>query len=302
MASPLNSLTLVSRVRTRVGDRGPTQQQLWTDTMILEAADDCLQTIWDEVRHAGQDHELDRIEVPVASFTRIEEGWYEYELPEWVGAIRKVEGVTGGTPQVFEVLDTELDNKDIPRMGWVAGRPRWARSKLGRSGTLGIFGGITVFPTVRLWFIRKWPPLHFGTAAAGALGTITFPASATAGRVVARDSLYVGVDIEITAGVPVPVDEMRRVTAYAGSTRVATVSPSWSIAPTNQTQYALVVPLESEHGSYMIETVARALLERRGDEKQLAATLPRYIEIKERFHASLRRRDQIPKRIWSRRR
>lgn len=74
-----------------------------------------------------------------------------------------------------------------------------------------------------------------GTAEAGAATTITLQAS----RVLAVDSYLVGHWV-VTIGGTGP-GQARVITAYVGSTRVATVA-AWSVNPDNTTQYVLLEP------------------------------------------------------------
>ena len=66
--------------------------------------------------------------------------------------------------------------------------------------------------------------LRRNTAQAGAAATITLDAGASA-----QDSLYVGDIIAIISGTG--IGQSRQITAYVGATKVATVSPSWTISP-----------------------------------------------------------------------
>jgi|SRR5688572_23573278 len=74
-----------------------------------------------------------------------------------------------------------------------------------------------------------------GTAEAGAATTITLQA----GRASAVDSAYVGHWVFITAGTG--AGQAKAITAYVGSTRVATVS-AWGTNPDNTSVYCLCEP------------------------------------------------------------
>lgn len=293
----LTAQKLVEQVRQRASDEG---SLIWTPEKILDAADQAFQHVWDTVRFAGRDHELDRLDIAPSAMTRVEDQWYEYSLPEWVGAIRLVEGVTGSSDtRPIEAIPAGLEHKDVSRVAFLSKQPRWIRSRYGRPGSISFMGDVT-FSSIRVWYIRRYPPLHYGTAQSGTTTTIQFAASPT-GTVIQRDSLYVGMDVLMTNGTN--TDQFRRVTAYTGATRTATLDSALPVAVTASTTYSLVVPLEQEHGDYFIEDVTRRLLARLANTEHLAATEPQYREAQERFKASLETRDQAqPRRIFSRRR
>lgn len=70
------------------------------------------------------------------------------------------------------------------------------------------------------------------TAQAGAAGSITLDASA-----VATDNTYNGMSVKIVAGTG--VGQSRVITAYVGSTRVATVVPNWVTNPSTDSVFVL---------------------------------------------------------------
>ena len=81
-----------------------------------------------------------------------------------------------------------------------------------------------------------------GTATAGAASTITFPASfTTGGSASAVDDFYNGWWILITNDTPAGIqNEVRQVTDYNGTTRVATVGTAWDAgSPTAATTFSL---------------------------------------------------------------
>lgn len=108
--------------------------------------------------------------------------------------------------------------------------------------------GVTVIamPSLRLYtFPANWdvvPILSNGsfvgeysrykTAQAGAAGTITLDASASA-----TDDAYNDLEIEIITGTGAP--QVRRITDYVGSTKVATVDKNWLTIPDNTSVFAI---------------------------------------------------------------
>lgn len=75
--------------------------------------------------------------------------------------------------------------------------------------------------------------LHRGTAQAGAAGSITLAAGASA-----TDSLYSGALVTIISGAG--AGQVRLISGYTGSTKVATVTPNWTSTPDNTSVYAVL--------------------------------------------------------------
>jgi hypothetical protein len=81
-------------------------------------------------------------------------------------------------------------------------------------------------------FGEQLQPVRRGTAQAGAAGTITLDASASA-----VDSFYNGAMAYIVSGTG--AGQARAVTGYVGSTKVATVSPTWVTNPDSTSVFVL---------------------------------------------------------------
>ncbi len=73
---------------------------------------------------------------------------------------------------------------------------------------------------------------HTGTAAAGASGSITLAAAAST-----RDEVYSGCIVTATGGTG--SGQTRVVSGYVGSTKVASVTPSWAVTPDGTTTYSV---------------------------------------------------------------
>lgn len=91
---------------------------------------------------------------------------------------------------------------------------------------------------------------HSGTAAAGASGTITLAAGASA-----VDDAYNGLAIKTTGGTG--SGQRRLVVDYNGTTKVATVNSAWTVTPDNTTTYSLdaqacYAPVTATHESITI--------------------------------------------------
>lgn len=288
MVQPLTAEKLVEQVEQRIQDEG---QLIFGPQKILDAADLAFQHIWDSVRFGDSTADLDRMDVAPASWTRVEDLWYEYELPEYVGSIRRVEGPVGGAGDVrpIEAIPVGVDTKDYSRLPFRSNTPGWFRSRFGHPGKIAFMGDVFSFSSVRIWFQRRYPPLHYGVAGNGTGSTtlLTFDTTPTAGTLIKRADLYVGMDVQFTGATN--TDVIRRITAWTGT--VATLASPTPVNITSTQAYSLIVPLEVEHGEYFIETVVRRLLARLGNTEHMAATEPQYSELRERFRASAHTRD-----------
>lgn len=98
----------------------------------------------------------------------------------------------------------------------------------------GVRGGLTALPNAAAAATGGLACLvaHGGTAQAGAAGTITLAAGASA-----TDNLYRGEEVGIVGGTG--VGQSRVVTAYVGATKVATVDENWITNPDNTSVYEI---------------------------------------------------------------
>jgi len=83
-----------------------------------------------------------------------------------------------------------------------------------------------------------------GTAQAGASTTITLAAGSSA-----TDDLYNGLFIELTGGTG--SGQVRQITDYVGSTKVATVNAAWATTPDNTSTYSIAVFKSAAVGQYV---------------------------------------------------
>ena len=123
----------------------------------------------------------------------------------------------------------------------------------------------------RVWYIPKLGDLQSGTATAGGASTITFPTTNTLpGALTSRiDDYYNGLDILITSGTG--VGQVRRITDYDGSTRVATVDVPWTTLPTSASLYSLMTPIPDEYQYLQSQyAVIRGYLKDEADEKRVS--------------------------------
>jgi hypothetical protein len=96
---------------------------------------------------------------------------------------------------------------------------------------------------------RKLPQVTSGTAAAGAAGSITLAAAASA-----VTNIYVGQIVGITANTG--SGQARVITAYNATTKVATVSPNWETNPDVTSTYEILATPENPLLSNVLGAVA----------------------------------------------
>jgi hypothetical protein len=310
VALPLTAKRLVAEVREEVADVG---SLVWTDEQVLRAADKALRPIWTEGRLAFQDHELDRFEIPVSDLLLTAQRWYEYGLPETVGVVRLVQGVVQPGVPAVNIEPIPLDFQEEGRSHSLSSAPLYAFSRWGRPGNLSIYGNLGRITTIRVWYVRHWPPLHFGVSTvqiAPSSNSFQLSPSPT-GQIVFRDDLYVGMDLEIEShsdGLAVWRDVLRRVAIYtnnfggSGLFGVVGVTPDFpaTLAAGKTISYSLCVPLEAEHHDLLVVETAARLLERAGDQVALTSMQARRAQMWSLFRSGMSaRRALAPKEIWN---
>jgi hypothetical protein len=295
----LNCFKAVSRVRRRISDLGG---NVYTAAQVLEALDEVIQSIYTTTLLAGQQQEMDMLNVPRADFTEINTEVVEYSLPETVGEIRLIEGVPSGSSVVpVPLLKGYLGEKEYARGFGGISLPVWFFSKFGRPGRIQIRGRLTKFTSFNIWHARKWAPLHYAIAEAGGVNTLTFNTAPT-GDLARRDDVYIGMDVEITADTAQAdnVGALGRVIDYVGNTRVATFEANWPAATSNQTTYAIVLPVEPENSKLIIEMAAHELFMSLGEPENLKLMEARMARLEERFISNVNTRHSAePKRFHS---
>lgn len=305
----LTASRLVDRIRARIEDSG----DLWSSHEILESADDVLTSIWDKVRAASAHYATDRIEIPVSSFTTIEKSWLEAELPSWVGDITYVEQVSSnGRTTPLKVFESDFYNKNAYAYA-IGAAPRWMRSRYGQRAKFSVYGSLSS-GSVRIWFNRVWPPMHYGkTVSVGGTTSLAFDTSANpptgtrVGRVLRQDDVYEGMLLEILDDTSNPsnpnIDQLRRITEYDGATRTATLDEALPAALNTTTWYSLVIPLDRAHSRYFIEKVILELALRLGNNPYVAQSQGLIAMLESEFEMSIASRDTVnPPHMWSHRR
>lgn len=260
----VNARELMTQVRERTLD---VNARVWPDAELLGAADSMLRSIYGRYRQSGAAHGIDRVDVLLTAFTQVATNIYEYQLPEYVGDVQGLEGIVSSTTRPVQIPLAPFEEKDLALGTFTLSRGAcWIFSKSQNPGSIQIIGSMSGMPTVRIWFIRNWGPLHYAVASAGSTTAITVgTASANYKK---RDGLYVGMQFEVTSdsGQATNVSALRHITSFASGVLGFLALPA---AASSTTNYAMVIPLPAEHHEYLVQLVTVQLLQRGGDEDAL---------------------------------
>lgn len=233
MAAPISAQRMVDLVGRKIEDVAHTR---WTTAVKLQAIDGAVQQLLLDQARQRQDHDLDFVDLSVSeelnnagTMTDSGQTIREWRVPDYVYEIRLIEDTTDeNVPRVIPRYP--LSQKEQYRN--VAAGMFWVWSKGGDIRTrIGFVGELTGVDSLRVWFIRRVAPLHYGvlpnrTVAAVQVGCtnarLTFAlasAATTVGRVVNRgrtytgpsglvsvSDVYVGAIVEFGTGAGVTVD------------------------------------------------------------------------------------------------
>ena len=285
---PISARDLVPRVRQRIEDRSA---QAFVDTEVLRGIEGGMERLFNEVRRADQDFETFELTLNLGNFTAVPNRLHTVEMamPEQVGEIVKVEGIEAAGRRAFRFVRLPVHvagGSQGPGYSFISARV----------GTLRLQGILSRWPTIVVWYVRRWGPLHYGLVQTGAASTVQFTTTAT-GNVVQRDGVYDSMDVILTNNSPVGVlDQIRRINTYVGSTRTATVSQPWTTVPNNTTEYSMIVPVPPEHKELLIEETAQILRAEMGE----ASVSPQLNMLRADFKAMISQRTRdVPKMIWN---
>lgn len=281
---------LETRILRRIEDVG---LDSFGPTEVLDAVKSAMGSLYTSLRLANKYHDTDYLELSPGAGTTIRQNVTDFQMPETVSDVVEIKGQRS-TGRWLDLL-----TKVPPQWGGQSsGLPVWHWVSA-RTGRIRIYGRLNRYNTLHFFIVRKWPPMHYGTAAGGAASTITFDATPTAGNVILRDDVYIGVDLLITNNTPPGVEgQIGRVTDYVGSTRIATVRDAWTVVPDVTTNYGLVVPIPEEYEEMLIEESAQILKEELGEGLPIS---PRLGFLRDQFEQGLSQRDGEPaRRVWSR--
>ncbi len=216
-------LNLATHVRDTVDEPSA---EFWDNPRLYRAVSRAAEKVWRKCVASGSQPLLRSHTFATVAGTKL------YTLPDHLVRVRRVSRVEadgGLTP--IDPIDG-LNARPRRRLGaatnWGSqGRPR----HLLHGRDLELRPEPTSVYTVQVDFIPTHPDLATGTAAAGGASSITLASDADP-----RSHYYVGADIAIASGTG--AGQVRRISAYAGDTKVATVSTAWTTAPDATSVYA----------------------------------------------------------------
>lgn len=297
----LNCQGIVALMAKKVEDENHEIHDIAGKLQALDlAAQDLMVTLVEEY----QNNCMDYVDILTTSGTAITTDLTEFVLPEWCFKVRLIEDITNpGNP--FEIPPAELRNKEsyrgryFPRVSacWLFSRGGDIFQKVSIRGSLAGVG------TIRVWYIRRLAPLHYGTARANAstskIVLAQDGAAGTNGRVLGRSGAYDGFGVEITNDSPAGLkDQLRMLSGHVGSTGSCDVHTPWTAAPTTTTTYALVPPIAQEYQELLVLLASIKLLQDSGSVNQISILAREAERLHGAFVASAAKRQaQGPKYI-----
>ena len=145
------------------------------------------------------------------------------------GSVGSVTGaVTVGTMNANVITASAIATDaatEISTAVWATDLQTWPDDQAGSD----LYEMLTTITTIS----GRMPTLHYGVAQAGGASTITLNASASS-----ITDYYVGLAIAITASTG--AGQVRTITAYNGTTKVATVDSAWTTNPANGSSFAII--------------------------------------------------------------
>jgi len=154
------------------------------------------------------------------------------------GSVGSVTGaVTVGTMNANVITASAIATDaatEISTAVWATDLQTWPDDQAGSD----LYEMLTTITTIS----GRMPTLHYGVAQAGGASTITLNASASS-----ITDYYVGLAIAITASAG--AGQVRTITAYNGTTKVATVDSAWTTNPANGSSFAIIQAAGTSGGS-----------------------------------------------------
>lgn len=251
---------------------------------------------------------MDRVDIALTDFELIENDYREADVPIYVGDIVHVE-LIGGSNRPLPLMDADVYTKDNPRIR-SGSPPLWWRGRWSNGGKIAVSGNLSG-SSVRLWFIRRPPPLHFGRTTSTSDAELILDTSGETvlatqrGRVSRVPGDYVGQLVYVdgdsaVAGGGANVGQLRRVTAFDASTVTCTFESVLPAALTATTDYSFVIPLEYPAFDYMVKKVVHELAIRLGNAQYTAITERAEMLAEERFDRAIGNRDRGHiHRVWN---
>lgn len=208
---------MVGRIQRNLRD---TLSRSFTVAWIGELLNESKRTLVDEIRNVQANFFKKSTEISVTS------GTDEYNLP----LDCPPNGVTNVEPLVTSYQRSRYYTRFNDRNKIVAGIKHFTTYHNGRRLVLLLRPTPTESETVTVWYQRCTVEMQYGTPSAIAATTLTLPASPTMGNRYYENDYPVGAYIMMTAGDA--FGDVRSISSFVASTRIATVSSAWS-ATTN---------------------------------------------------------------------
>ena len=230
---------LIVLARQHLGEKS---ESFWDDEDIVRHINDEQTFLMSRILQADGSY------FDVTGTITLASGTAEYDIPADCVEIRHVEYASGSvegdrtiTPVRYQdrLLYDSLANDGGTGARQNRSRFWMRRDKIGFAPTPGQAA------TVNLMYCRRLMPLHYAAATAGAASTITFPSSATYGEVSNITDFYKNERIYIVSGTG--AGQIRTISSYVGSTRVATVGTAWTTTPDSTSVYSLISEIPPEN-------------------------------------------------------
>lgn len=295
MSQTMNSKELIERVRQRVHDLS---SRVYTDNEILQTADDELRTIFTSMRASGQSWGMDSFDTSLGAFQLVESGVYELELPSHVADVQVIEAIFAGTESPTPIPNAPMELKDAMRGTALIRGAVWHWARYGYAGAIQIRGSWAgALPTIRIWYLRGFGPLVYGTTASGTTTSLTI--ATTTGSHKNRTNIYTNMLLEVVADSAASnVGQIARVSTY--SSGVLGLASPLPAAASSSTQWAIIVPMPPEYVDLLLQSVAVTLLARTASPEEYQIQSAHLSELKSQFAKNVTNRATgEPRRLYS---
>ena len=108
--------------------------------------------------------------------------------------------------------------------------------------------------TLRVWYTRRPTGFFYGAVGTGPISTtVVFPTTPTMGELIPQDDYYIGMKVYVNG-------QIRRITDYVNSTKVATITPAWTTTPVATTDTVeLISPLPAQYHKSIVNRAIQSI-------------------------------------------